>query len=796
MSRSESSSLESRHDRGPSRGDGLLAFVCLALIITAAGLFTLLLVLGCFVGTAVVSGNHASRSLAQAVFAVTSGYAFVLAALGVVAAAVTAVMKPHLGRRPRLGVAARVSALFMTIVFALMLLSPRLADAVRTDMRFVTGFVAAFAGVAVITLAIEFLPPRGKSATFDRVRFPATLCCVLALTAFAAWPDPVPEPAAVDVPPIPLDESTNDVVILGIDGADWIVLRELMDAGVLPNLSRVATEGVSADLFIRFPFTPPSWATLFSGVEHTEHGIVDFSGHVDDRGDLIRRRRVDDIMSRVFSQPFIDSADSPLERILVSPIRFARQRYNDWIYPVAEELSLLNATHIRHKRLWQIAEDFGLRSGQFGVDMSWPAEPVSGYHISDRFLRGQREAAVYPPRLSDELDEMLLEPNRFPAELAEMFEPVHDSATSGDDAGATGDPTATFYLEETDKQWRHWMNEIRVARRVWTDSDDLDLVILKFRQPDTLKHYLLPFLRPDMFPWIDIPPGSRDAITGLIHAGYRELDRFVGEILASGRVLCVISDHGFYPNPGGEVRTDGVSLDVDALLQELGWLVRGESGAVDADASRASDPGIPTAAGTSIMRAADPGLRPALIADLSAVRDADTGGPVFTSVKAITDLDVQVRYGKAATLRDALEPLTQRIDVGDRVIPMTAVFKLHPTFGGHRRGGKMAGYAQAVFMLHGTPVRSGIRLTDAEDIDITPTVLRLLGVPISDELPGRVIEEALHSEFLEASAPASVASYGPHEFDPDLQAIARHGGGGEEIKKEIVERLRALGYLN
>ena len=90
-----------------------------------------------------------------------------------------------------------------------------------------------------------------------------------------------------------------------------------------------------------------------------------------------------------------------------------------------------------------------------------------------------------------------------------------------------------------------------------------------------------------------------------------------------------------------------------------------------------------------------------------------------------------------------------------------------------------------VVFVHGGGVFPGRELSGATVLDITPTVLALLDVPLSRELPGRPLGRAFRAGTL--PAPESVASYAP--------APGRSLPAGASSDAEAVRRLAALGYL-
>jgi tetratricopeptide (TPR) repeat protein len=91
--------------------------------------------------------------------------------------------------------------------------------------------------------------------------------------------------------------------------------------------------------------------------------------------------------------------------------------------------------------------------------------------------------------------------------------------------------------------------------------------------------------------------------------------------------------------------------------------------------------------------------------------------------------------------------------------------------------------------LYGHRVKKGIRLTEASVLDVTPTILTLMGLPVADDMPGRVLEEALDEGWIASmAAVGSIASYG--SMSAPGKAVRR-----KEEEAAIIERLKALGYV-
>lgn len=67
------------------------------------------------------------------------------------------------------------------------------------------------------------------------------------------------------------------VIVLGFDGADWNITREMMEKGELPNLQALAKEGGAWPLLpTNPPQTPVSWSTFATGLNPGRTEIFDF----------------------------------------------------------------------------------------------------------------------------------------------------------------------------------------------------------------------------------------------------------------------------------------------------------------------------------------------------------------------------------------------------------------------------------------------------------------------------------------------------------------------------------------
>lgn len=74
-----------------------------------------------------------------------------------------------------------------------------------------------------------------------------------------------------------ISAAAERVVVIGLDGATYDVLRPLMQLGVLPNLEQLLRDSAWSNLQSVEPcVTPAAWSTFQTGADPLLHGIVDY----------------------------------------------------------------------------------------------------------------------------------------------------------------------------------------------------------------------------------------------------------------------------------------------------------------------------------------------------------------------------------------------------------------------------------------------------------------------------------------------------------------------------------------
>ncbi len=144
--------------------------------------------------------------------------------------------------------------------------------------------------------------------------------------------------------PSEVPSTRHPMIVVGIDGGEWKVIRDLWEQDRLPNFRRIADEGATATLRTRYTASPIIWTTIATGVQPQAHGITDF------------------------------------------------------VVPTPEGNVPVSSTVRRAPALWNMLTRVRRPVAVLGWWASWPAEEVSGVVVSDRVLTAEDDR-VHPPDL-------------------------------------------------------------------------------------------------------------------------------------------------------------------------------------------------------------------------------------------------------------------------------------------------------------------------------------------------------------------------------------------------------------
>ena len=542
-------------------------------------------------------------------------------------------------------------------------------------------------------------------------------------------------------------------IILGWDGATWDLLKPWAEEGVLPNVARLLREGAHGILESTIPpLTPTAWTSIYTGMNPGKHGVFGFT---------LRPREV-------------RSGGNPKHAELVSSLNIAAPR------------------------VWQVLGAHGMRSGLINLPLTYPPEPVHGFTLTGMMTPGglTLHGGSYPEALLAEVEQAIGQPY------------VVDVAIHGDPDG---------FLDRLDEvlSIREKTIEYLIAREAW------DLFWVVFVVPDRIQHLFWKYLvRGTSF--YDSPEGNR--LRPRIIDLYHRLDKVLGRLMDAvdeRTTLMLISDHGFgtrekaiYLNKWleqqgflqlkttqGTVRHVMRWLNVDALkrLIPLGLLYRVRSrtaGTIDWPRTRAfaSTPDVSgifiNVRGREPEGTVEPGeeydrLCAELIDKLTRLEDPSDGESLIDRVYRNTDL----YWGPELKNGPDLVVVThkERHVVSDSVFEAEAIKSLQGTpRGGHRGAG--------VLGMYGPQVQSGAVVGPSSVMDVAPTILYSLGLPVLTEMDGQVLMQAFYSRFVARNPVREVTVT---DLTMATQAIDHSPDVYSHVEAAAIsEHLKALGYLD
>jgi len=107
---------------------------------------------------------------------------------------------------------------------------------------------------------------------------------------------------------------------------------------------------------------------------------------------------------------------------------------------------------------------------------------------------------------------------------------------------------------------------------------------------------------------------------------------------------------------------------------------------------------------------------------------------------------------------------------------------VHPEYSGNHR-------MNGIIVINGPGIAAGVDLGVVRHVDVVPTVLRLLGLPLAGDLTGRVLSDAFEAPELLAPVSRRIRTYQTAQSTGSLTPTA------SAVDSEVEEKLRSLGYI-
>ena len=560
---------------------------------------------------------------------------------------------------------------------------------------------------------------------------------------------------------------TNDpphprLLMIGFDGATLDLILPWVKAGYLPHFARLLAQGAHGPLESTVPpVTPAAWSSLATGLNPGKHGIFDF---------------------------------------------YARR-------PNSYETCIVNARDRHGATLWELLSQAGLRTTVFNVPATYPPDRVNGAMVSGLLTPASALDASSPPELLDELKRAVPGFNFYPPGIFSKGQEVEFVSSILD-----------------------WDEMTLQATQFLMNREPWDFFFTVFIGTDIVSHFMWRHMVTRGACVTGADPTVRDKLANAILSVYRHADEILGKLTAAvdkDTYIMVVSDHGFgaldhYMHLNAWLVQHGymkfkptLGVTCKAMAYRLGLtplnlldLARrlGMGASVQHTASKHNDwlrsmvkrvflsfDDIDWSRTTAYTR----GYSGPIFANLQGREPQGFIHPGEQFEKLVKQIESDLREFKHPVtglpfVQCFVRPsdlytgpfARDSFDIG--FFPSdwtTQVYGVHDfasnrpvepspdRTGTHRMNG--------VFFLRGPRVKAEATVEHARLIDIAPSVLGLMGVPIPKNMDGRFLSTAL------ASAPQI------HFVDSQAsdRAEVRESGLSDEDDQIIRERLEALGYF-
>lgn len=171
---------------------------------------------------------------------------------------------------------------------------------------------------------------------------------------------------------------------------------------------------------------------------------------------------------------------------------------------------------------------------------------------------------------------------------------------------------------------------------------------------------------------------------------------------------------------------------------------------------------------------------------LSSVAQVVGGGNNYSLI-GLTEVSDQTSLQKVAEAFSA-SPAFQ-VEINGKVIRLT----YNPKYKADARYLRQVSISadhdlEGILILNGPGIRSGHRISGASVLDITPSLLYVMGLPVGQDMDGHVLTQAFTETRLQDATLRYIPTYDKNRNAEDVPT-------DNHVDPEVLERLQALGYL-
>lgn len=283
---------------------------------------------------------------------------------------------------------------------------------------------------------------------------------------------------------IGVKDTMSKVFVYGIDGGSFPLIKSFVELGELPNYKKLIENGAFGKFISTIPpHTAPGWTSISTGVYPGKHGIYQFW--------------------KTQGRDYIGEY----------------QGAADWKKPP----------------IWEVLNEYGLKTGVVNVPMTHPPSPLDGFMIS--WPLSKTLNYCYPENLLSEIIKM---GGHFCPDIYIMYDGQEK------------------YLESACEITRKRIRTIQYLM----NNKEWDFFIMVFPEVDRICHFYWNYMDKESPYYIE-----NSELKNAILKIYKEIDKAIGKIideLPEDMLFVSLSDHGF--------RVGKVNFNINTFLIQKGYM--------------------------------------------------------------------------------------------------------------------------------------------------------------------------------------------------------------------------------
>jgi len=284
----------------------------------------------------------------------------------------------------------------------------------------------------------------------------------------------------------------NKLMLIGWDAADWKIIGPLLAKGEMPSLQSIIKNGVYGNMStMNPPYSPMLWTSVATGKTPDKHGVL---GFIELAPDLKGVRPV--------------------------------------------------TTNSRNTRaIWNILHNQGYKSNLVGWWPSFPAEPINGVVISEKFQKIQKDPkkknpihpdAIHPKKFTQKIRDLRLRPYEVTGQHVLPFVPLAAQIDQEKDQSLS-----TFSKIFAENVSVHAAATYTMANTEW------DFMAVYY---DLIDHFCHAFMKYHPPRLKEVPPRHYELYKDVVIGAYKFQDMMLGrmlDLMDDDTTVIVMSDHGY-----------------------------------------------------------------------------------------------------------------------------------------------------------------------------------------------------------------------------------------------------------